>query len=183
MLFIGRCLAWSRRQCRAAPDPGGSCTRILVWLGGPMTAVTCATNSRPACGRHTIRPGLLPGEDADAGQGMSGHSVSCSRRGLAVTGEIDESGFCFFAQALDGLAEGSLVHVDLAGVECCDVAGLRLMVRLARSDDLDGDHESTRGVVLHGVASHRRAVLGVSGWDRTPGLVLGLGSSRWTARR
>ena len=111
-----------------------------------MPAVTCATNSPLACGRHTIRPGLLPGEDTDAGQGMSGLSVSRSRQGLAVTGEIDESSFCFFAQALGALAEGSLVHIDLAGVEYCDVAGLRLMVR---------------------------AVLGVLGWDRTPGLVLG----------
>jgi hypothetical protein len=148
-----------------------------------MTAVIGATSSPPACGRHTVRPGLLPGEDADAGQGMCGHSASRSRRGLAVTGEVGESGFCFFAQALDGLAGGSLVHVDLAGAECCDVAGLRVMVRLARADDLDGGHESTRGVVLHGVASLLRAVLGVPGRDRAPGLVLGLGSSRWTAQR
>jgi ABC-type transporter Mla MlaB component len=138
-----------------------------------MTAVTDATNSPSACGRHTIRPGLLPGEDADAGHGMSGLSVSRSRQGLAVTGEIDESSFCFFTQALDALAEGSLVRIDLAGVGYCDVAGLRLMVRLTRADDLNGDHESTRRVVLHGVASHLRAVLGVLGWDRTPGLVLG----------
>jgi hypothetical protein len=55
----------------------------------------------------------------------------------------------------------------------CDVAGLRLMVRLTRADDLNGDHESTRRVVLHGVASHLTAVLGVLGWDRTRGLVLG----------
>jgi ABC-type transporter Mla MlaB component len=138
-----------------------------------MTAVTSATNSPAACGRHPIRPGRLLGEDADAGQGMCGLSVSRSRRGLAVTGEIDESSFCFFAQALDALAEGSLVHIDLAGVEYCDVAGLRFMVQLTRTGDLNGDHESTRRVVLHGVASQLRAVLGVLGWDRTPGLVLG----------
>jgi hypothetical protein len=130
-----------------------------------------------------IRPGLLPGEDADAGRGMSGLSVCCSRRGLGVTGEIGESGLCLFAQALDGLAGGSVVQVDLAGAECCGVAGLRLMVRLARSDDLDGDHESTRGVVLRGVASPLRAGLGVPGWDRASGLVFGLGRCRWTAQR
>ena len=137
-----------------------------------MTAVSHATDSPPACGRHTILPGLLPGEDADAGQGMSELSVSRSRQGLAVTGEIDESSFCFFAQALDALAEGSLVHIDLAGVEYCDVAGLRLMVRLTRADDLNGDHEGARHVVLHAAAPQLRAVLGVLGWDRTPGLVL-----------
>jgi ABC-type transporter Mla MlaB component len=138
-----------------------------------MTAVSHAVSSPSACGRHTIRPGLVPGEDADAGQGMSVLSVSGSRQGLAVTGEIDESSFCFFAQALVALAEGSLVHIDLAGVGYCDVAGLRLMVRLTRGDDLNGDHDRTRRVVLHGVASHLRAGLGVVGWDRTPGLVLG----------
>ena len=104
---------------------------------------------------------------------MSGLSVSRGRRGRAVAGEIGESSFCFFAQALDALAGGSLVHIDLAGVGYWDVAGLRLMVRLTRADDLSGDHESTRRVVLHGVVSHLRAVLGVLGWDRTPGLVLG----------
>jgi ABC-type transporter Mla MlaB component len=104
---------------------------------------------------------------------MSGLSVSRSRQGLAVAGEIDESRFCFFAEALDALAEGSLVHIDLAGVEYCDVAGLRLMVRLTRADDLNGDHGSARRVVPHGVASQLGALLGVLGWDRTPGLVLG----------
>ena len=138
-----------------------------------MTAVSHATNSPPASGRHTIRPGLPPGGDADAGQGMSPLSISRSRQGLAVTGEIDESSFCFFAEVLDALAEGSLVHIDLAGVEYCDIAALRLMVRLTWADDLNGDHEGARHVVLHGVASHLRAVLGVLGWDRTPGLVLG----------
>jgi ABC-type transporter Mla MlaB component len=138
-----------------------------------MTAVSHPRNSPPASGRHTIRPGLPPGGDAAAGHGISPLSVTRSRQGLAVTGEIDESSFCFFAEALDALAEGSLVHIDLAGVEYCDIAALRLMVRLTWADDLNGDHEGARRVVLHGVASHLRAVLGVLGWDRTPGLVLG----------
>ena len=47
------------------------------------------------------------------------------------------------------------------------------MVRLTRADDLNGDHESTRRVVLRGVAPHLRAVLGVLGWDRAPGLASG----------
>jgi hypothetical protein len=43
-----------------------------------------------------------------------------------------------------------LVHIDLAGVEYCDIAALRLMVRLTWSDDLNGDHGGARRVVLHG---------------------------------
>jgi ABC-type transporter Mla MlaB component len=139
-----------------------------------MAAVSYATSSPPACGRRTVRPGLLPGGDAPAGQGISPLSVSRSRQGLAVTGEIDESSFGFFAEALEALADGlSLVHIDLAGLQYCDVAGLRLMVRLTRADDLNGDHKGARRVVLHAAAPHLRAVLGVLGWDRTPGLVLG----------
>jgi hypothetical protein len=138
-----------------------------------MTAVSHAVSSAPACGRRTVRPGLLPGGEADAGQGISPFSVSRSRLGLAVTGEIDESSFWFFAEALDALAEGSLVRIDLAGVEYCDIAGLRLMVRLTGADNLNGDHEGARRVVLHAAAPHLRAVLGILGWDRTPGLVLG----------
>jgi ABC-type transporter Mla MlaB component len=138
-----------------------------------MTAVSHATSSPPACGQRTIRPGLLPDGDADAGQGMSPLRVSRSHLGLAVTGEIDEASFCFFAEALDALADGlSLVHIDLAGVQYCDVAGLRLLVRLTGADGLDGDHTGARRVVLHGAAPQLRAVLGVLGWDRTPGLIL-----------
>ena len=42
----------------------------------------------------------------------------------------------------------NLVHIDLAGVEYCDIAGLRLMVRLTRADGLNGDYEGARRVVL-----------------------------------
>lgn len=154
-------------QTPAAPVPD----RCLE--GGPLTAVSYATSSPPACGRHTIPPGLPPGADA-AGQWMSPLSVGRSWRGLAVTGEIDESSFRFFAEALDALAEGlSPVHIDLAGVPFCDIAGLRLMVRLTRADARAGEHEGARRVVLHTAAPHLRAVLGILGWGRTPGLVVG----------
>jgi ABC-type transporter Mla MlaB component len=138
-----------------------------------MTAVSYATRLFPARRRDTVRPGLPP-VDGDAGQGISPLSVSRSPQGLAVSGEIDESSFSFFAQALYALAEEiSPVHIDLAGVEYCDIAGLRLMVRLTRADGLNGDHEGARRVVLHAAAPHLKAVLSVLGWDGTPGLVLG----------
>lgn len=100
--------------------------------------------------------------------------MSRSPQGLAVAGEIGESSSRFFAEALESLAVGlSLVHIDLAGVEYCDVAGLRLMVRLTRADVLNGDHQDARRVVLHAAAPQLRAALSVLGWDRTPGLVFG----------
>ena len=137
-----------------------------------MTAVTYATSSPPACGPQPIRPGPPPGADA-AGQGMSPLSVSRNWLGLAVTGEIDESSVRFFAEALNALAEGlSPVHIDLAGVPFCDIAGLRVMVRLTWADAPADEHKGARRVVLHTAAPQLRAVLGVLGWDRTPGLGL-----------
>lgn len=138
-----------------------------------MTAVSHVTSSRPARHRPAIRPRLLPAITADTGEAISPLSVSRDRQSLAVSGEIDESSFCFFADALDALAWGlSPLHIDLAGVKYCDIAGLRLMVRLTRSDDLTGEQEGARRVVLHGAAPHLRALLGILGWDRTPGLTL-----------
>jgi ABC-type transporter Mla MlaB component len=79
---------------------------------------------------------------------MSAVSVSRSWQGLAVTGEIDESSFRFFAEALDALAGGmSPFHIDLAGVQFCDIAGLRLMVRLTRAGDPAGERKMRGGWV------------------------------------
>ena len=120
-----------------------------------------------------IHPRLSPVITVDAGQGISPLSVSRGWQGLAVTGEIDESSFCFFAEALHVLSAAlSVIHIDLAGVQYCDLAGLRLMVRLTGADGLDGAQRGARRVVLHGTAPPLRAVLGILGWDRTPGLAL-----------
>jgi anti-anti-sigma regulatory factor len=131
-------------------------------------------SSPPVSSQHPVSSGLVPGINADAGEGTFPLSVSCSQLGLAVHGEIDESTSCFFAEALDALASGlSLVQIDLTGVEYCDIAGLRLMVRLTGAGGQGGDHKGARRVVLHGAAPHLRAVLGILGWDCTPGLSLG----------
>jgi ABC-type transporter Mla MlaB component len=139
-----------------------------------VTTTCHPVSSPPGSGPHPASPGLVPGIDPDAGLGVSPLSVSRSRLGLAIHGEIDESSFCFFAEALSALASGlSLVQIDLTGVEYCDVAGLRLMVRLTGAEGREGDHTGARRVVLHGAAPYLRAVLGVLGWDCTPGLILG----------
>jgi hypothetical protein len=48
-------------------------------------------------------------------------------------------------------------------VEFCDLAGLRAIVRLAAAE---------RTVVLHGLAAQLQTLLGIMGWDGTPGLVI-----------
>jgi anti-anti-sigma regulatory factor len=98
-----------------------------------------------------------------------------SRTGLPVTlsmaGEIDESTYSGLLGALKELADGrSEVHIDLAGVTYCDLAGLRAIVSLARAGG--GDNHHGRRLVLYGVPPNLRAILHVIGWDTTPGLAM-----------
>ncbi len=89
---------------------------------------------------------------------------------LAITGEIDESTYPSLVQSLDELTQGvPEVHLDLAGVVYCDLAGLRAMVRLAGSGP---GGSPGRRVVLHQVPEQLRAVLEIIGWDSVPGLVV-----------
>ncbi len=91
---------------------------------------------------------------------------------MTISGEIDESSGRFLADALALLTSDlDVVHLDLRGVEYCDIAGLRVMVQLTATGVRDGDHAARR-VVLHGAAPDLIAVLGILGWDRTPGLIV-----------
>jgi anti-anti-sigma regulatory factor len=84
--------------------------------------------------------------------------------GLAIGGDVDEDTYAALLEMLGEVAQGrGEVHVDLSAVEFCDLAGLRAIVRLAVGG---------RTVVLHGLAPQLRTVLGIMGWDGTPGLVI-----------
>jgi len=87
---------------------------------------------------------------------------------LVIDGEIDEDTYPALVQKLGELMGPAEIHLNLAGVQYCDLAGLRAMVLLA------GASPGGRGrrVVLHEVPPHLQAVLGIVGWDSTPGLVL-----------
>jgi anti-anti-sigma regulatory factor len=94
---------------------------------------------------------------------------------LAIAGEIDEATYPGLLGALKEVAdEPGDVHVCLAGVDYCDLAGLRAIVMLTGSDgqrhDVDGRHG--RRVVLHEVPSQLQTVLRIVGWDTVPGLAL-----------
>lgn len=87
--------------------------------------------------------------------------------GLAIAGEIDESTYPALLGALRELpAAPPNVHLDLADVSYCDLAGLRAIVRLASP----GGGGTGRPVVLHKVPEQLRAVLEIVGWDTIPGL-------------
>ncbi|HTT51855.1 MAG TPA: STAS domain-containing protein [Streptosporangiaceae bacterium] len=85
--------------------------------------------------------------------------------GLALAGEIDEETYPALVSSLNEVAAGAAeVHLDLSAVRYCDLAGLRAMIRLTDA--------GRRRVVLHGMPPQLAAVLGVLGWDITPGLVV-----------
>jgi ABC-type transporter Mla MlaB component len=96
--------------------------------------------------------------------------------GLAIAGEIDESTYAGLISVLDKLTDGPAeIHVSLAEVSYCDLAGLRAIVRItgAESNGADGGGQvGGRRVVLHGISRPIKTVLQIVGWDSIPGLAL-----------
>jgi anti-anti-sigma factor len=92
---------------------------------------------------------------------------------LAVAGEIDEYSYKSLIRTLASVArDPGEIHIDLADVEYCDVAGLRAFVVLAAAPCRD--HAGPR-VVLHQVPPHLVNVLHILGWDTTSGLTIAEG--------
>ena len=97
-----------------------------------------------------------------------------TRRGdqpwLFVAGEIDEYSYKSLIRLLASVArDPGEIHIDLADVEYCDVAGLRAFVVLAAAPCRG--HVGVR-VVLHKVPSYLVNVLHILGWDATSGLTI-----------
>jgi anti-anti-sigma regulatory factor len=95
--------------------------------------------------------------------------------GLIIAGDIDEFSHDVLVSALAELTEVSgEIHLDLAGVEYCDLAGLRSMVTLAGSGSGSGAGGRGGGtrVVLHAVPPQLRTALRIVGWEDAPGLVI-----------
>jgi anti-anti-sigma factor len=83
--------------------------------------------------------------------------------GLAIAGEIDEETYPALVSKLEELAGFPEIHLNLAAVTYCDLAGLRAIMRLASAS-------RGRRLVLHEVPPRLLTVLGIVGWDSTPGL-------------
>jgi hypothetical protein len=91
---------------------------------------------------------------------------------LVITGDIDEFTYPRLTAAIAGLADGGVdIHLHLAAVQYCDLAGLRALIRLGAGHDDRPDHAGGR-VILHGLPAHLKTVLHILGWDSMPGLVL-----------
>ena len=91
---------------------------------------------------------------------------------VLIAGEMDASRCCGLVSSLEGLAdhEGG-VHVNLAELAFCDLAGLRAILRLARTGRAGEDHGGRR-LILHDVPPYLRRMLEILGWDCTPGLIM-----------
>jgi ABC-type transporter Mla MlaB component len=95
--------------------------------------------------------------------------------GLIIAGEIDESAYLTLAERLARLASHGDVHIDLGGVEFCDLAGLRAIVCATGSPSevtgLAGQKQPGRHVVLHAVPPRLLRILKILGWDEIPAVV------------
>jgi anti-anti-sigma regulatory factor len=87
--------------------------------------------------------------------------------GLCLTGDVDESNVDAVTVALSvAQRDGGDLHVDLGGLQFCDVGGLRALVAAA------GDLGPDRRLVLHGLTGRLQRVMRVIGWDRSAGLTI-----------
>jgi hypothetical protein len=89
--------------------------------------------------------------------------------GLLLEGEVDMTNRAGLAQALAAATasgHGDL-HLDLSRLEFIHVDGLRLLV------ETGAKLPCGRYLVLDAVPPHLRRIIGLVGWDRTPGLKLG----------
>ena len=89
---------------------------------------------------------------------------------LAIAGEIDESTYPGLVGTLEKFVDGQAeVHASLAGIEYCDLAGLRTIIRLAGG--CGGPDSGRRRLVLYDVPPELTNILRIMGWDMAPGLV------------
>jgi anti-anti-sigma regulatory factor len=87
--------------------------------------------------------------------------------GLVIAGEIDESSYQQLVRGLAALNPRGDIHIDLAGVSFCDLAGLRAIVCAAEPET----GASVRGhLTLHAVPDRLRRILEILGWDDMPGV-------------
>jgi anti-anti-sigma regulatory factor len=91
---------------------------------------------------------------------------------LRLAGVIDESTYPVLRRALAKatLAGDDAIRVDMAGVEFCDLAGLRMIVSVATPS---GQNRAAAGqVVIADLPVPLTDLMHILGWDAAPGVVL-----------
>jgi ABC-type transporter Mla MlaB component len=90
---------------------------------------------------------------------------------LAIAGEIDEYTHAGLVDMLRNLTDGlHEIHINLADMVYCDLAGLRAIILLA-GGSTNHDGGGTR-LVLHEAPGQLKTILQILGWDTTPGLTI-----------
>ena len=91
---------------------------------------------------------------------------------LHLAGDIDESTFPDLTRILAHTADAgaSRIHVNLADVEYCDVAGLRAIISLASG--LGEGRAPVNEIVFTHLPGPLQRVLRILGWDAVPGVIL-----------
>ena len=98
--------------------------------------------------------------------------TSCigSPASLAIAGDIDGYTYAALLDTLRRLTDGlHEIHINLADVDYCDLAGLRAIILLAGGANPD---PGGARLVLHEVPGQLKTILQILGWDTTPGLVI-----------
>lgn len=125
---------------------------MLKNLGHPARGSAMAT-SYPACNDGVLRI-----------------TYTGSPATLAIAGDIDEYTHAALVETLRKLTDGlHEIHINLADVAYCDLAGLRAIILLGGS--ANHDRGGTR-LVLHEVPGQLKTILQILGWDTTPGLAI-----------
>lgn len=96
---------------------------------------------------------------------------------LRLAGVIDESTYPVLRRALTKatMAGDDAIRVDMAGVEFCDLAGLRMIVSVAgpgRPDRATADRAKAEQVVIADLPAPLTDLMHILGWDTAPGVVL-----------
>lgn len=90
---------------------------------------------------------------------------------LAIAGDIDEYTCAALIDTLRKLTDGlHEIHINLAGVAYCDLAGLRAIILLA-GGSANHNGGGTR-LVLQEVPGQLKTIVQILGWDTTPGLAI-----------
>src|ERR1700733_9663850 len=90
---------------------------------------------------------------------------------LAIAGDIDGYTYAALMDTLSRLTDGLReIHINLADVDYCDLAGLRAIILLAGGS---ANHDR-RGacLVLHEVPGQLKTILHILGWDTAPALAI-----------
>lgn len=154
-------LPWKMSPLSAGPDTDP------VWANGSKVAVEERSSRSPG--------------DVVADDGQLRITRLRDEPWLFVAGEIDEHSYKSLIRVLASVArDPSEIHIDLADLEYCDVAGLRAFIVLAAAPRRD---QASMRVVLHHVPPYLVNVLHILGWDATSGLTIAEGVAKSTDPR